>query len=70
MELPEGPVVRTWCFHCRGPGSSPGQGTKISQAVCVAWWKKLKKRKKSNNTYIYTCIHIHKFTCTCTNMHI
>ena len=19
----------TWCFHCQGPGSNPGQGTKI-----------------------------------------
>ena len=25
-------MVRTWCFHCRGPGSIPGQGTKILQA--------------------------------------
>ena len=24
-----GPVVRTWRFHCCGPGSIPGQGTKI-----------------------------------------
>ena len=22
-------MVRTWCFHCCGPGSIPGQGTKI-----------------------------------------
>ena len=26
-------VVRTWCFHCQGPGSNPGQGTKIPQAT-------------------------------------
>ena len=26
-EFPGGPVVRTWCFHCHGPGSIPGQGT-------------------------------------------
>ena len=32
-EFPEGPVVRTWCFHCRGPGSIPGQGTKILRAA-------------------------------------
>ena len=25
-------VVRTWCFHCGGPGLIPGQGTKILQA--------------------------------------
>ena len=30
-EFPGGPVVRSWCFHCQGPGFSPwsGGGTKI-----------------------------------------
>ena len=28
-EFPGGPVVRTWHFHCCGPGSMLGQGTKI-----------------------------------------
>ena len=28
-----GPVVRTRHFHCQGPGSIPGQGTKIPQAM-------------------------------------
>ena len=28
-EFPGGPVVRTWHFHCCGPGSTLGQGTKI-----------------------------------------
>ena len=32
-EFPGGPVVRTWHFHCWGPGSIPGWGTKIQQAV-------------------------------------
>ena len=32
-EFPGCPVVRTWCFHCRGPGSIPGGGTKIPQAT-------------------------------------
>ena len=32
-EFPGGPVVRTPHFHCRGPGSIPGQGTKILQAT-------------------------------------
>ena len=32
-EFPGGPVVRIWHFHCWGPGSIPGQGTKISQAT-------------------------------------
>ena len=40
-ELPGGPVVRTWCFHCWGPGSIPGQGTKILQAM----WHGQKKKK-------------------------
>ena len=26
-------VGKTLCFHGQGPGSIPGQGTKISQAV-------------------------------------
>ena len=26
-------MVRTWWFHCHGPGSTPDQGTKILQAV-------------------------------------
>ena len=37
-EFPGVPVVGTLCFHCWGPGSIPGQGTKISQA-----WRGLKK---------------------------
>ena len=32
-EFPGGPVVRTQRFHCRSPGSIPGQGTKTLQAV-------------------------------------
>ena len=31
----DGPVVRTLHFHCGGPGSIPGQRTKILQAT----WK-------------------------------
>ena len=30
-EFPGGPVVRTWRFHCPGPSSIPGQGTKIQK---------------------------------------
>ena len=33
---PGGPVVRTQHFHCQGPGSIPGQGTKISQVVWLS----------------------------------
>ena len=42
-ESPGGPVVRTWHFHCSGPGSIPGWGTKILQAT---WWS---QKKKNNN---------------------
>ena len=31
--IPGGPVVRTPCFHCRGLGSIPAWGTKISQTT-------------------------------------
>lgn len=31
--FPGGPVVKTLCFHCRGTGSIPGQGTKIPHTV-------------------------------------
>ena len=27
QEFPGGPVVRTWPFHCRVPGSIPGRET-------------------------------------------
>ena len=33
QEFPGSPVVRTQSFHCWGPGSIPGQGTKILPAV-------------------------------------
>ena len=28
-----GPVVKTWPFHCQGPGPNPGRGTQISQST-------------------------------------
>ena len=40
-EFPGSPVVRTLYSHCQGPGSVPGQGTKISQAA--EWDQKEKK---------------------------
>ena len=39
----DSPVVRTQSLHYRGPGSIPGQGTKILLR-CVAWPKKKKKK--------------------------
>ena len=38
----DGPEVKTLCFHCRGVGSIPGQGTKILYAT----WQGKKKKKK------------------------
>lgn len=32
-EFPGDPVIKTWGFPAEDPGSIPGQGTKIPQAV-------------------------------------
>lgn len=32
-EFPGDPLVRTWCFHRWGPGSTPGWGAKNLQAL-------------------------------------
>ena len=29
-DVPGGPVVKAPCFHCRGMGSTPGQGRKTT----------------------------------------
>ena len=49
-EFPDGPVVRTWWFHCCGPGGSiPDQGTKIPQGVhCGKKKKRNISRKKTS----------------------
>ena len=50
--FPYGPVVRTQCFHCHGPGSIPGQGNEILQAMWhgqtnkKVLWKNNKKNKE------------------------
>ena len=44
-EFPGGLVVRIPGFHCHGPGSLPGQGTEIPQAV-----------QRGQNIYIYFLI--------------
>ena len=46
-EFPGGPVVRTPCFDYWDPGSIPGQGTKILQAL-----SKEKKQTKPNGVSI------------------
>ena len=50
-EFPGGPVVKTLSFHCQGPSSIPGQGTKILQATWCG-----QKKKKRCGTYIYNGI--------------
>ena len=46
-EFPGGRVVRIPGIHCQGPGSVPGWGTEILQAVQHSWKKKKKKKKPS-----------------------
>ena len=48
-EFPGGPVVRTWHFHFRGPGSIRGQGTKIRKPGGAA------KNKKQNQKTTPLC---------------
>ena len=46
QEFPGSPVVRIQCFHCWGPGSIPGQGTKILQAAQLG--QKTNKQNHNN----------------------
>ena len=52
-EFPDGLAVRIRHFHCHSPGSSPGQGTEILQAV---WHGKKKAGKVSGFPLHVTCI--------------
>ena len=45
-EFPGGSAVRIQCFHCHGPRSTPGQGTKILQ-VTMHSQKERKKKQPS-----------------------
>ena len=51
-DFPGGPVVKTLCSQCRGPGSNPwlipGRGTKIPYE---AQWPK-KKKKVHSDCYV------------------
>ena len=40
-DFPGSAEVKTLCFHCRGAGLIPGQGTKVSHA---AWCSQEKKK--------------------------
>ena len=44
-DFPSSPVVRTRCFHCRGLGLIPGQGTKVPQALWRSQEKKYTKHR-------------------------
>ena len=50
-EFPGSPMVRTQGFHCHGPGSIPGQGTKIPQAM---WHDQEIKIFKKKGKSMYT----------------
>ena len=50
-EFPGGPVVRTPCSQCQGPGSIPFRGNNIPQAVqSKQLIKKFKNEEKLQNT--------------------
>ena len=42
-KFPDNLVVRTWFFHFRDSGQTPGQGTKILQAM---WWGQKANKQK------------------------
>ena len=80
-EFPGGPLVRAHHFHCLGPVSIPGRGTKIPKATRRGGKKKRQTKEKkanmkqnlSNNTS--KKIHTHKYTmylytCIHTNKYI
>lgn len=53
---PDGPVVRSWCFHHHGLGSIRDWGTKILRALWHGKKKKktsLKKVSKLEDLFIY-----------------
>ena len=58
-EFPGGPVVKTWCFHCQGLGSIPGQGTKTLQAM---QYGHKKREKLDSSEYIKSKIVYWKST--------
>ena len=40
-------MVRTWCFHCHGPGSVPAGKLRSHKLHCAAKKERKKERKKS-----------------------
>ena len=53
--FPSCPAIRTPHSQCGGPGSSPGQGTKIPHAVGHSW-------KNKKRIYFPICLFAHKAT--------
>ena len=51
-ECPGGLMVRIQHFYCRGPGSIPGWGTEIPQAMRHAKILKIKKKKKKKKNQV------------------
>ena len=47
-------MIKSWHFHCRGPGSIPGRGTK--DPTCRVAWPK-NKIKMNNNMEIKAAFH-------------
>lgn len=52
-EVPGGPMFRTWCFHCRGPGSIPGWETRSHKP----------QGQKKVTSYVLPQHPKHKITC-------
>ena len=61
-KFPDGPVVRTQRFHCRGPSSIPGRGTKILQATQCSqknkWFSYLEEVLKNRQNDL-KCLNCH-----------
>ena len=51
QEFPDSPVVRTQRFHCRGLGSTPGQGPKILEAT-----ERSQEKKNKNSLHLDPCL--------------
>ena len=59
LNVPCGPVVRSWRFHCWGLSSIPGQGVKIPQGV----WPGQQKEKVLSKEFGSVILVIFKWLC-------
>ena len=78
-EFPGSPGVRTWCFHYWGPGSIPGQETKILQVTQCS--QKIKSAQLLHriwpllqnfdgfSLYVGLCLNLQPYS-FCTDLHI